>query len=97
MTIRTALVGCTLAFASLAAGTAAYAGDPYGGFGPSVPDAPTVNVDAANTGAPGIDRTLPWLQPQSQNQQESYSGGGEWYEQRAVQDDGSDVDDASGH
>jgi hypothetical protein len=97
MTIRTALVGCTLAFATLAAGTAAHAGDPYGGFGPSVPDTPAGNADAANAAAPGIDLTLPWLQPQSQNQQESYSGGGEWYQNRAVQDDGSDVDDASGH
>jgi hypothetical protein len=95
MTIRIALVGCVLAFATLA-GTAAHAGDPYGGFGPSATETPKVNADAAGAVAPDIDQTLPWLQPQMQNQQESYSGG-EWYEQRAVQDDGSDIDDASGH
>ena len=83
-----------LALATLAGGTAAFAGDPYGGFGPSV-TAPEVNADAADAGAPNTDQTLPWLQPQGQSQQESNSG--EWYEQRAAQDGGSDIDDASGH
>jgi len=105
MTIRTALVGCTLAFATLA-GNAAFAGDPYGGFGPSVANTPEVNTDAATAPAPDIDQSLPWLQPampnqqsySGQTQQENYGGGGlEWYEQRVLQDDGSDIDDASGH
>ena len=95
MTIRTALAGCVLAFATLAGGTAALAGDPYGGFGPSVTATPEANAGAADAGAPNVDQTLPWLQPQSQSQQENDSG--EWYQQRAAQDDGSDIDDASGH
>jgi hypothetical protein len=95
MTIRTALAGCLLAIATLAGGTAAFAQDPYGGFGPSAGTTPEVNADAPAAAAPDVDQTLPWLQPQGQSQQESYSG--EWYEQRAVQDDGSDIDDASGH
>jgi hypothetical protein len=96
MTIRTALVACAVALATLAAPSAANAGDPYGGFGPS--EAPAQNVGAeSGTAAPAPDdaTTLPWLRQQSQTQPDNY--GGEWYERRAVQDDGSDVDDASGH
>ncbi len=96
MTIRTALVACAVALATLAAPAAANAGDPYGGFGPS--ETPAQNVGAeSGTAAPAPDdaTTLPWLRQQSQTQPDNY--GGEWYERRAVQDDGSDVDDASGH
>lgn len=96
MTIRTALVACAVALATLAAATAAYAGDPYGGFGPSesapkVPD----SGSAQGGGTADVYQTLPWLQQPSQSQPENY--GGEWYQQRAVQDDGSAIDDASGH
>ncbi len=74
----------------------ASAGDPYGGFGPSERAATQeIGSDPDNAApAPDDDQTLPWLQQQSQNQQDSYSGA--WDQQGAV-DDGSDMDDASGH
>jgi hypothetical protein len=98
MTIRTAFVACALALAILAAGTAAYAADPYGGFGPSPSESapPETNADPANAGPPpGAYRALPWLQQQSQNQPEG-SGSGAWDQPGPVSGD-YDMDDEGGH
>jgi hypothetical protein len=95
MTIRTALAGCALAFATLAAGTAAYAGDPYGGFGPSETGTQEIGSDPDQGGpTPDAYQTLPWLQQQSQSQQDSH--GGEWDQQGAASDE-YDMDDEGGH
>ncbi len=97
MTIRTALVACAVAFATLAATAAAYAGDPYGGFGPSPSEPATQDAGAdPDQAAPAPDDSAspPWLQQQSQNQPDI--SGGAWDLQGSV-DDGSDIDDASGH
>lgn len=97
MTIRTALVACAVALAILAATPAAYAGDPYGGFGPSPSEPATQDAGADSdqvAPAPDDSASLPWLQQQSQNQPDI--SGGAWDHQGTV-DDGSDIDDASGH
>jgi len=95
MTIRTALVTCAVALATLVATAAAYAGDPYGGFGPSQAHTPEVGADPDQAApAPDDSASLPWLQQQSQNQPDI--SGGAWDHQGSVDDD-SDIDDASGH
>jgi hypothetical protein len=94
MPIRTALTVCALMLGTLAAITGASAGDPYGGFGPSDAGTQPTSPDPVTEGStPAADQTLPWLQQQSQNQPDTYGDG---LQQGAV-DDGSDVDDASGH
>ncbi|MGA7456730.1 MAG: hypothetical protein WBW51_05310 [Methyloceanibacter sp.] len=94
MPIRIALVVCVLVFGSVATVTAVSAGDPYGGFGPSGTDTPEVNTDPANAVAPDDQQTLPWLQQQSQNQQNNY--GAEWEQQSAPSGE-YDMDDEGGH
>ena len=95
MTLRTAL-GCALAFATLAAGTA-YGADPYGGFGPSSSE-PATQETGADPGqaesAPGAYQALPWLQQQSQNQSESY---GSARDQHGPVSGEYDMDDEGGH
>jgi hypothetical protein len=95
MAIRTALVACALAFGTLAAVTTAYAGDPYGGFGPSETGTQEVGSDLEK-GAPTPEayQALPWLQQQSQSQPESYDS--EW-DQQGVAGDEYDMDDEGGH
>jgi hypothetical protein len=98
MTIRMVLMGCALSFATLASGTAAFAGDPYGGFGPGPSDPggqETVTDPSPDPaiGVPTLDQTLPWLQPQSQNQPES--NGGTW--DRGPVSGEYDMDDEGGH
>jgi hypothetical protein len=81
---------------ALPAITAAYAGDPYGGFGPSDGASQEVgsNPRQCRAGA-GRRPALPWLQQQSQNQPDN---SGAWDQQGAgAVDDGSNADDASGH
>ena len=100
MPIRIALVMCLLG--SFAAVTSASAGDPYGGFGPGgtatpqiTTDTPQITTDpAAVAPAPDNYQALPWLQQQSQNQQNNY--GAEWNEQ-SVQSGEYDMDDEGGH
>jgi hypothetical protein len=96
MTLRTALVGCALAFATLAAGTA-YGADPYGGFRPSSSE-PATQETGADPGqaesAPDASQALPWLQQQSQNQPESYGGAGD---QHGPVSGEYDMDDEGGH
>lgn len=95
MTIRTALVVCALAFTTLSAGTAAYAGDPYGGFGPSEPSTQETDSNPDQGGSTQGDyQVLPWLQQQSQNQQDS--SGGAWDQQGAASPE-YDMDDEGGH
>jgi hypothetical protein len=95
MTIRAALVGCALAFATLAAGTAANAGDPYGGFGPSETGAQEAGSDPdKGVSTPDDDQTLPWLQPQNPNPAQNDGGG--WDQQRAAGGE-YDMDDEGGH
>jgi hypothetical protein len=97
MTIRTALVVCAVALAILTSGTAANAGDPYGGFGPStsVPATPDTGADPGPAAAsPDAYQTLPWLQQQSQIQPESSTGA--WDQQGPVSGD-YDMDDEGGH
>ena len=73
MTIRTALMACALVLGTLAAITAAHAGDPYGGFGPGDSNTQETGSDAdAGGSTPAADQTLPWLQQQSQNQPDTY-------------------------
>ena len=88
--------GCALAFATLTAG-AAYAGDPYGGFGPSSSE-PATQETGADPGqaesAPDAYQALPWLQQQSQNQPESY--GSAWDQHGPVSGE-YDMDDEGGH
>jgi hypothetical protein len=92
MPIRTALGVCALVLGLSA--TTARAGDNYGGFGPDDTNTQETGSDAdAGGSTPSADQTLPWLQQQSQNQPDAYGDG---LQQGAV-DDGSDVDDASGH
>jgi hypothetical protein len=98
MTIRTALVACAGALAILAAGTAAYGADPYGGFGPgpSEPAPQETGADPAQAGStPEANQVLPWLQQQSQSQPESYSGG-TWNQHGPVSGE-YDMDDEGGH
>ncbi len=93
MPIRTALVACVLALGGLPT-IAAYAGDPYGGFGPSDSASQEVGSNQINAApAPDDSQPLPWLQQQSQIQPDN---SGAWDQQGPV-DDGSDIDDASGH
>ncbi len=94
MPIRIALVVCVLVFGSSAAGTAAHAGDPYGGFGSSVTDTSKVNADTGDAPAPDIDQTLPWLQPPSQNSQDN---SGAARDQQGAASDAYDMDDEGGH
>jgi hypothetical protein len=64
------------------------------GFGPSDAGTQPTSPDPVTEGSTqAADQTLPWLQQQSQNQPDTYGDG---LQQGAV-DDGSDVDDASGH
>lgn len=95
MTLRTVL-GCALAFATLAAGTA-YGADPYGGFGPSS-SGPATQETGADPGqaesAPDAYQALPWLQQQSQNQSESY---GSARDQHGPVSGEYDMDDEGGH
>jgi len=96
MPIRTALMACVLALGGLPAITAAYAGDPYGGFGPSggaSQEAGSNRIDAAP--APEDSQPLPWLQQQSQIQPDN-NGALDQQGAGAV-DDGYNIDDASGH
>jgi hypothetical protein len=97
MAIQQTLVGCAMALAIVAIGTAAYAADPYGGFGPSPSESATPeagsNPDQAG-GAPDAYQTLPWLQQQSQNQPESSSGA--WDQQGSASGE-YDMDDEGGH
>jgi hypothetical protein len=94
MPIRIALVVCVLVFGSFAAGTAAHAGDSYGGFGPSVTDTSKVNADTADAPAPDVDQTLPWLQQPSQSPQDN--SGAAWDQQGAASN-ADDMDDEGGH
>jgi hypothetical protein len=96
MPIRTALAVCVLVFGILGAVTAAGAGDPYGGFGPSASSETQEIGPNPNSGAalPEIDHTLPWLQQQSQPQQDIYGNGGA---QPGSADEGYDMDDEGGH
>ena len=95
MPIRIALFVCALVFGSLSAVTAVYAGDTYGGFGPSAATETQETGSNSDDGAapPAVDQTLPWLQPQSQ-QQGTY--GSEGTQQGSV-DRGYDMDDEGGH
>lgn len=94
MPVRAALVGCVLLLGTLATMTAANAGDGYGGFGPSDSGSQEIGSNPINAEPAGDEsQPLPWLQQQSQSQPDNY---GAWDQQGAV-DDGSDVDDASGH
>jgi hypothetical protein len=81
---------------ALPAITAAYAGDPYGGFGPSDGASQEVGSNPVNAVPAQEDvQPLPWLQQQSQNQPDN---SGAWDQQGAgAVDDGSNADDASGH
>ncbi len=95
MTLRIALIGGALALANLTAGTA-YGADPYGGFGPSSNEPATqeTGVDPGPAeAAPDAYPALPWLQQQSQNQPESYSGA--W--DRPPASGEYDMDDEGGH
>jgi hypothetical protein len=94
MTLRIALIGGALALANLTAGTA-YGADPYGGFGPSSnePAAQETGVDPGPAEAAPDASALPWLQQQSQNQPESYSGA--W--DRPPASGEYDMDDEGGH
>ena len=96
MPIRTALAACVLVLGTLATVTSASAGDPYGGFGPSSDTATQeIGSDPDNvTPAPDDQQTLPWLQQQSQDQQDSYGNAGE---QQGSADNGYDMDDEGGH
>jgi hypothetical protein len=100
MTLRTALIGCALAFATLAAGTAYGAdpyADPYGGFGPSSSE-PATQETGADPGqtesAPDAYQALPWRQQQSQNQPESF---GSARDQHGPVSGEYDMDDEGGH
>jgi hypothetical protein len=94
MPIRTALMACALVLGISLTITAASAGEPYGGLGPSEPATQDAGSapDQEET-APDDNHTLPWLQQQRQNQPGNQ--GGEWDQQGAA--DVSDIDDASGH
>ena len=95
MQIRTALVACVLVLGTLAAITSASAGDNYSGFGPSAgTETQEIGSSPDNEVAP-LDNgeTLPWLQPQSQHQQDVYSVEGE---QPAASEE-YDMDDEGGH
>lgn len=93
MTLRTALVVCVLG--TFAAVTTAYAGDGYGGFGPSETSTPETNADPGQAeSAPHAYQALPWLQQQSQNQPESY---GSARDQHGPVSGEYDMDDEGGH
>jgi hypothetical protein len=96
MPIRTALMACVLLLGTLAAVTSASAGDPYGGFGPSIDTATQeLGSDPGNDSPPtNDDQTLPWIQQQSQDQQDSYDNAGA---QQGSADNGYDMDDEGGH
>jgi hypothetical protein len=94
MPIRPALVACVLVLGTLTTMTAAYAGDAYGGFGPRTGGSQDVGSNQINASPVQEDsQPLPWLQQQSQIQP---ANSGAWDQQGPV-DDGSDIDDASGH
>jgi hypothetical protein len=92
MAIRIALLSCVLA---LAGSVSAYAGDSYGGFGPSQESSnQAISSDPALESAPsGIDQTLPWLQPHYQAQPQDLYGNAE----QPVSSDTYDMDDEGGH
>jgi len=96
MPIRTALVACAIAFATLATVTAVFAGDTYGGFGPSdATETQEIGSNPDNGAAPpDSDQTLPWLQQQGQHQQDTYGSEGT---QQGSADQGYDTDDEGGH
>ena len=96
MQIRTALVACVLVLGTLAAITSASAGDNYGGFGPSAGTETQEIGSSPNNGVAPLDNgeTLPWLQPQSQHQQDTYGSEGA---QQGALDNGYDMDDEGGH
>jgi hypothetical protein len=92
MAIRIALLSCVLA---LAGSVPAYAGDSYGGFGPSQDSSSqAISSDPALEAAPsGIDPTLPWLQPHYQaQQQDPYANA-----YPPASSDTYDMDDEGGH
>jgi len=96
MPIRTALVACALMFGTLSAIAAADAADNYGGFGPSA-GTETQEIGSNPNNAvppPNSDQPLPWLQQQSQHQQDTY--GGEGTQQGAVEEEDPN-DDEDGH
>jgi hypothetical protein len=94
MPARSALMACVLVLGGLSTISAAYAGDGYGGFGPSDSGSQEAGSNPVNAAPAQEDvQPLPWLQQQSQNQPDNSSA---WDQQGGV-DDGSDVDDASGH
>jgi hypothetical protein len=90
------LIGCALAFATLTAG-AAYAGDPYGDFGPRSSE-PATQEAGADPGqaesAPDAYQALPRLQQQSENQPESYDSA---RDQHGPISGEYDMDDEGGH
>ena len=96
MPIRTALAAYVLVLGTLATVTSASAGDPYGGFGPNSDTATQAIGSEPDNSAPAPDdqQTLPWLQQQSQDQQDSYGNAGE---QQGSADNGYDMDDEGGH
>jgi hypothetical protein len=88
-------MACALLFGTLAT-TAASAGDPYGGFGPNGDTAKQeIGSDSDNGSLPmNDDQTLPWIQPQSGDQQDVY---GSEATQQGSPDTGYDMDDEGGH
>jgi hypothetical protein len=94
MPIRSALVACVLVLGTLTKVTAAFANDAYGGFSPSGSGSQEVGSNQINAAPVQEDsQPMPWLQQQSQIQP---GNSGAWDQQGSV-DDGSDIDDASGH
>ena len=96
MSIRSALMACVLVLGTFAAVTSASAGDSYGGFGPSSDTATQeIGSDPDNVSPPtNDDQTLPWIQPQSGDQQDVY---GSESAQQGADDSGYDMDDEGGH
>ena len=96
MPARSALMACVLVLGGLSTISAAHAGDPYGGLGPSDSGSQEVGSNPVNAAPAQEDvQPLPWLQQQSQNQPDN---SGAWDQQGAgAVDDGSETDDASGH
>ena len=95
MPARSALTACVLVLGGLSTISAADAGEPYGGLGPSDSGSQEVGSNPVDAAPPAQEdaQPLPWLQQQSQNQPDN---SGAWDQQGGV-DDGSDADDASGH